>query len=133
LIDAHAAHAPEALAIDTMTYRELVHAANGVAYHLLACGAAPDKLVAVSLPRGSDLVVALLGIWKAGAGYLPLDPDDPPARRQQILADAQPLLVLDDPAWFGPPRPDAPPAFKDPRRIAYAIYTSGPPAHRRAF
>jgi amino acid adenylation domain-containing protein len=125
LIDAHAARTPEALAIDTMTYRELVHAANGVAYHLIACGAGPDKLVAVSLPRGSDLVVALLGIWKAGAGYLPLDPDDPPARRQQIVADACPLLVLDDPARFGPPRPDAPPASKDPRRIAYAIYTSG--------
>jgi amino acid adenylation domain-containing protein len=125
LIEAQAARTPEALAVGTVTYRELAHAANGVAHHLLTCGAGPDKLVAVSLPRGSDLVVALLGIWKAGAGYLPLDPDDPPTRRQQILADARPLLVLDDPTRFGPSRPDAPPASKDPRRIAYAIYTSG--------
>ncbi len=125
LIDAQAVRTPEALAVGTVTYRELVHAANGVAHHLLACGAGPDNLVAVSLPRGSDLVVALLGIWKAGAGYLPLDPDDPLARRQQILADAQPLLVLDDLTRFGPSRPDAPPATKNPGAIAYAIYTSG--------
>jgi amino acid adenylation domain-containing protein len=125
LIDAQAARTPEAPAVGAVTYRELDHAANGVAHHLLACGAGPDQLVAVSLPRGSDLVVALLGIWKAGAGYLPLDPDDPPARRQQILADARPLLILDDPTRFGPSRPDAPPASKDSRRIAYAIYTSG--------
>ena len=47
-------------------------------------------------------------------------PTIPPTRRQQILADARPLLVLDDPTRFGPSRPDAPPASKDPRRIAYA-------------
>ena len=61
LIDAHAARAPQALAIDTMTYRELVHAANGVGYHLLAWCAGPEQVVAVALADGLDLVVALLG------------------------------------------------------------------------
>src|SRR4029077_13535037 len=76
LIDAQAAQVPDAIAVGTITYRSLVHAANGVAHHLLSRGAGRDTLVAVSLPRGPDLVVALLGIWKAGAAYLPLDPDD---------------------------------------------------------
>ena len=125
LIDAQAARTPEALAIGAVTYRSLVHAANGVAHQLLARGAGPDTLVAVSLPRSPDMVVALLGIWKAGAAYLPLDPNDPPARRQQILADALPLLVLDDPLQFGPIRPDPPAVPADPGRLAYAIYTSG--------
>ena len=125
LIDAQAVYNPEAPAVETLTYRALVHAANGVAYDLLARGAAADTLVAVSLPRGPDLVVALLGIWKAGAAYLPLDPDDPPIRRRQILSDARPLLVLDDPRQFGPSRPDSPAVPADPEGLAYAIYTSG--------
>jgi amino acid adenylation domain-containing protein len=125
LIDAQAARAPDAIAVGKLTYRSLVDAANGVAQHLLARGAGPDTLVAVSLPRGPDLVVALLGIWKAGAAYLPLDPDDCSVRRRQILADAQPLLVLDDPRQFGPPRPESPSLLAGPDRLAYAIYTSG--------
>jgi amino acid adenylation domain-containing protein len=125
LIDAQAARTPDALAVGMMTYRGLVHAANGVAHQLLARGAGPDTLIAVSLPRGPDLVAALLGIWKAGAAYLPLDPDHPPMRRRQILSDAQPLLVLDDPHEFGPPRPDSPAVPAAPGTLAYAIYTSG--------
>ena len=125
LIDARAARTPDALAIGTMTYRELVHAANGIAHDLLARGAGPDTLVAVSLPRGPHLVAALLGIWKAGAAYLPLDPDDPPVRHRQILTDARPLLVLDHPRQFGPPQSDSPQLLADSRRLAYAIYTSG--------
>lgn len=125
LIDAQAARAPDAIAVGKVTYRDLVDAANGVAHNLLARGAGPDTLVAVSLPRGPDLVVALLGIWKAGAAYLPLDPDDCSARRRQILADARPLLLLDDPRQFGPPRPESPSLLVGLNSLAYAIYTSG--------
>jgi amino acid adenylation domain-containing protein len=125
LIDAQAARTPDALAIDTLTYRGLVHAANGVAHNLLAHGAGPETLVAVSLARGADLAIALLGIWKAGAAYLPLDPNDPPVRRRQIITDARPLLVLDNPHQFGPSRADSPAVPTDPKRLAYAIYTSG--------
>ena len=125
LIDAQAARTPDVLAIGTMTYRDLVHAANGIAHDLIARGAGPDTLVGLSLPRGPELVVAVLGIWKAGTAYLPLDPDDPDARRQQILADASPVLVLTSADTFPAPRVNPPVISSDPRRIAYAIYTSG--------
>ena len=125
LIDAQAARTPDVLAVGTMTYRDLVHAANGIAHDLIARGAGPDTLVGLSLPRGPELVVAVLGIWKAGTAYLPLDPDDPDARRQQILADASPVLVLTSADTFPAPRVNPPVISSDPRRIAYAIYTSG--------
>jgi amino acid adenylation domain-containing protein len=125
LIDARAARTPDAPAVGTIAYRDLVHAANGIAHDLLSRGAGPDTMVAVSLPRGPHLVAALLGIWKAGAAYLPLDPDDPPVRHRQILTDARPLLVLDDPRQLGPPQSDSPQVPADPHRLAYAIYTSG--------
>lgn len=125
LIDAQAARTPDAPAVGMTTYSGLVHTANGIAHRLLAHGARPDTLIAVSLPRGPDMVAALLGIWKARAAYLPLDPDHPPMRHRQILSDARPLLVLDDPREFGPPRPDSPAVPAAPGMLAYAIYTSG--------
>jgi amino acid adenylation domain-containing protein len=125
LIDAQAIRAPDAIAVGTMTYRSLVYAANGVAHHLLSQGAGPDRLVAVSLPPGPDLVVALLGILKAGAAYLPLDPDDCSERRRQILANARPLLVLDDPRQFSFSCTDSPQVLPGRNNLAYVIYTSG--------
>ncbi|MBV9999989.1 MAG: amino acid adenylation domain-containing protein [Verrucomicrobia bacterium] len=124
-IEAQAARAPDAPAVGRATYRSLIYAANGIAHQLLARGAGPDALIAVSLPRGPDLVAALLGIWKAGAAYLPLDPDSPSMRRRQILSDAQPLLVFNDPHEFGPPRPHPPALPVAPGTLAYVIYTSG--------
>ena len=125
LIDRQSVRTPDAPAVGTLTYRQLTQAANGVARHLISSGASPDTLIGVSLTRGPALVIALLGILKAGAAYLPLDPDDPPARRDRIIADASPLLVLTDADTFPAPRPDlqAPPA--NPASLAYAIYTSG--------
>ena len=101
-----------------MSYRSLVHAANGVAHHLLSQGAGRDTLVAVSLPPGPNFVVALLGILKAGAAYLPLDPDDRSERRRQILTSAQPLLVLDDPREFSSSRTDSPRVLPSPDSLA---------------
>ena len=125
LVDAQAARTPNALAVGSMSYRDLVHVANGLSHHLIARGAGPNTLVALSLPRGPDLVAAVLGIWKAGAAYLPLDPDDPEARREQILSDADPLLVLTSADTFPTPRAEPPVISDDARRIAYVIYTSG--------
>ena len=125
LIDAQAARTPEAPAVGTLNYSELVGAANGVAQHLIACGAGPDTLIGVSLTRGAALVTALLGILKAGAAYLALDPDDPPARRKQIIDDASPLLVLTDTHTFPPPRSDLPIPPGNLACLAYAVYTSG--------
>ena len=102
-----------------------MQAANGVARYLLSSGAGPDTLIGVSMTRGPTLVIALLGILKAGAAYLPLDPEDPKARRDQIIADASPLAVLTDADTFPPFRESLSTPPGNPASLAYAIYTSG--------
>jgi len=57
-------------------------------------GAGPGRLVAVAMPRSADLIAALLGVLKAGAAYLPVDPAYPPERIAFMLADAAPVTVL---------------------------------------
>ena len=125
LVDAQAARTPNATAVGDLSYRDLVQIANGLAHHLVRYGVGPNCLVALSYPRGPDLVAAVLGVWKAGAAYLPLDPDDPEMRRQEILADADPILVLDSSVRFPAPQETPPSIRDDPYRIAYALYTSG--------
>ncbi|ASS74401.1 hypothetical protein CIG75_04980 [Tumebacillus algifaecis] len=73
----------------TLTYAELDRQANRLAHHLRALGVGPDVPVGVSLERCPELVVVLLGVLKAGGAYLPLDTDAPPARKAQVLEDAQ--------------------------------------------
>ena len=125
LIDAQAARTPDVLAAGTLTYRELVQTANGVAECLISRGAGPNTLIGVSLHRGPEQIAILLGILKAGAAYLSLDPDDPPYRRSQIIADAGPVLVLTAADRFPSSQPDfrIPPG--NPSSLAYAVYTSG--------
>ncbi|MFE9839140.1 amino acid adenylation domain-containing protein [Streptomyces sp. NPDC005551] len=77
-----------------MTYAELDAAAGRLARLLAARGAAPGRTVAVGLPRGTDLVVALLAVLKTGAAYLPLDPDQPVERRGRMLSGAEPTLLI---------------------------------------
>src|SRR5439155_17872266 len=78
----------------TLTYAELHAEADRLAGVLAAHGAGPDRLVAVLLPRTSELIVALLAVLKSGAAYLPLDPDLPTERIRTILRDARPIAVL---------------------------------------
>jgi non-ribosomal peptide synthetase component F len=132
LIDAQSDRSPEAPAVGTLTYRELVATANGLALHLLSSGAGPDTLIGVSMSRGPALVIALLGILKAGAAYLPLDPEDPIIRRNQIIADASPLAVLTDADTFPPFRGSFSTPPNDPASLAYAIYTSGSTGNPKA-
>src|SRR5262249_12596334 len=75
-------------------YRELNERANGLAHHLIGLGVGPETVVGIALDRSVEMVVALLGIMKAGGAYLPLDPNYPEARLTFILADAAPGLVL---------------------------------------
>ncbi|WP_197324684.1 AMP-binding protein, partial [Ralstonia solanacearum] len=79
-----AAHTPDAIAVvceaQTLTYAELNRRANRLAHDLIAQGAGPGHFVAIALPRGLDLMVALLAVLKSGAAYLPLDPDYPQDR-----------------------------------------------------
>ncbi|QLE70304.1 amino acid adenylation domain-containing protein [Streptomyces rectiverticillatus] len=80
----------------SLTYGEADARANRLAHHLIALGAGPERVVAVALPRSSDLVVVLLAVLKSGAAYLPLDLDQPRRRLEFVLGDIDPSLVVTD-------------------------------------
>ncbi len=142
LFEAQAARTPDAVAVTCgdrrLTYRELDEQANQLARLLLDRGAAPERLVAVSLPRTERILVALLGVLKSGAAYLPVDPAYPADRIALILDDAAPVLLLtsdgggggtalafDDPGLLAG-RSRAPVGSgPDPANPAYVIHTSG--------
>ena len=92
---------PAAIAIryqnEVITYSELNQRANQLAYYLREAGVGRNQLVAICLPRCLEMMVALLGVLKAGAAYLPLDPDYPEERLSTILndSDAAALIVLE--------------------------------------
>jgi amino acid adenylation domain-containing protein len=98
LFEAWAARAPDAVAVVegeiSVTYTELDERASRIARALIGRGAAPGDRVAILLPRSVDLVAAVLGVLKAGAAYVPLDPASPPARTALMLADSGAALVL---------------------------------------
>ncbi|MBS4104889.1 AMP-binding protein, partial [Tsukamurella paurometabola] len=77
-----------------LTYRELDEAANRLAHRLLADGVRQQDVVAVFAERGLPWYVAVFGVLKAGAVYLPLDPSYPAARLRFLLEDAAPSAVL---------------------------------------
>jgi amino acid adenylation domain-containing protein/non-ribosomal peptide synthase protein (TIGR01720 family) len=117
----------------SLTYADLNARANRVAHRLIADGVGPGRYVAVSLPRSADLVVAVLAVLKAGAAYVPVEPDQPADRVAFVLDDSRPALVLDDPDLVrghdghsadNPSDDDRtrPLTHHDP---AYVIYTSG--------
>ncbi|MER6917265.1 amino acid adenylation domain-containing protein [Streptomyces sp. NPDC000594] len=158
LFERRAAAAPDATALIcdgvTLSYAETDARADRLARELVGRGAGPETVVAVALPRSPELVVALLAVLKTGAAYLPLDPKYPSTRRDLILRDAEPALILTDTATAGElpgttapllrlddldlvPRPGDGPADpagpavtattdrSDPRALAYVMYTSG--------
>ncbi|TYC07951.1 AMP-binding protein, partial [Micromonospora sp. MP36] len=125
-----------------LSYRELDERANRVAHHLRAVGA--GELVGVHLERGPDLIPTLLGVLKAGAGYLPLDPAQPVDRLGFMLEDAQVSVVVASRELAGPleavydgrvVHPDAAEIAAAPSTdpavpgsvddLIYVIYTSG--------
>ncbi|TWP50723.1 amino acid adenylation domain-containing protein [Lentzea tibetensis] len=129
LVDLLTPHDPDAVAVrfegESVSYGDLVARANRLAHRLIAAGAGPERVVAVTLPRSIDLVVTLLGVLKSGAAYLPIDPDLPADRIAFMLSDAAPVLVISSPldaAGFPDTDPDVVPALDNP---AYVIYTSG--------
>lgn len=98
LFEEQARRTPSAVAVEhegrTLTYAELNSKANQLARYLRALDVGPDRLVAVCLERGLELVISLMGILKAGGAYLPLDPNYPAERLQYMLEDAAPQVVL---------------------------------------
>ncbi|WP_404337319.1 amino acid adenylation domain-containing protein [Sphingomonas sp. MMS12-HWE2-04] len=100
LFEARAAEAGDAIAVQqgdaAITYAELAARVTRAAHGLAARGVQCETLVAVAMPRGIDLVTALLAVGKAGGAFLPLDPGMPAERLAQLIADAKPVLVLTD-------------------------------------
>ena len=86
------AQTPDSIAVscdgETLTYAELNRRANAVAMRLVSLGAGPDILIGLCLERNLGMVIGILGILKAGAGYLPIDLSYPPERVAFMLEDA---------------------------------------------
>ncbi|HEY0804060.1 MAG TPA: non-ribosomal peptide synthetase, partial [Pseudonocardiaceae bacterium] len=135
LFEAQVARTPDAPAVSwpdgELTYAELDDRANRLAHLLIARGAGPGDIVALQLPRSAHIVVAALAVAKAGAAFLPIDPDYPADRIAFMIADSQPTLVLttDEPDLRGMPAHSPTDADRlRPLRLAntaYVIYTSG--------
>ncbi|WP_165777490.1 non-ribosomal peptide synthetase [Amycolatopsis antarctica] len=149
LVAGRARATPDAVAVrgerGTLTYGELDTRANRLAQHLVEAGVTGESLVGVCLPRGPELIVALLAVLKAGGAYVPLDPDYPADRLAFMLTDTGARLVLTESALAGAlpaeparllcvdtesaaiaARPDTiPPVVTGPGDLAYVIYTSG--------
>ncbi|MFF8954121.1 condensation domain-containing protein, partial [Streptomyces sp. NPDC014940] len=145
LIEERVAAGPEAVAVThgdrSWTYAEINARANQLAHHLRGAGVRPDTLVAVCLDRSPDLIAAVLGILKAGAAFVPLDPDYPTDRITYMVEDTgTPLIItssdlahrlpdtidrlLVDTQWPAGPT-DNPQPVASPDDLAYVIYTSG--------
>ncbi|RML34065.1 Syringopeptin synthetase A [Pseudomonas syringae pv. atrofaciens] len=145
--ETRAAERPDAVALmfeeQTLSYGELNARANQVAHRLLSLGVRPDDRVAICVERGPAMIIGLLGILKAGAGYVPLDPAYPLERLAYTLGDSAPVALLSQqsvqPAL---PVSDMPLIYLDdvdlqderacnpqvtvkPSDLAYVIYTSG--------
>ncbi|MFJ9909230.1 amino acid adenylation domain-containing protein [Streptomyces sp. NPDC101152] len=124
-----------------LDYATLDRRANRLAHALIARGAGPERVVGLHAGRTTELVVGVLGILKAGAAYLPLDPGQPTERLTAMVSDAAPVLVLTDrndsaddggEGWETLAKveakgahDEAPAVDTDPTRLAYVIYTSG--------
>jgi non-ribosomal peptide synthetase component F len=146
IFEAQARKSPKRIAVtsgqDALSYGQLNARAEQVAAHLAALGVGPEVRVGLCLDRSTHLVVAILGVLKAAAAYVPLDPDYPPERLSYLLADSGVKVVLTERKLLDrlPPtnagalcvedaldrapaavaRPSA-----QPENAAYVIYTSG--------
>ncbi|MFF1561652.1 amino acid adenylation domain-containing protein [Streptomyces sp. NPDC058279] len=140
---------PDAVALvgeeGELTYAEMNARANRLAHHLRDQGVEPGGKVAVCMDRSFAMVIALYAVAKAGAAYVPMDPDLPDGRMEFMLADTEPQLVLADdrgsaqlPAgpwtvlrltadqqpWEQCPA-DNLPISTPPNALAFLLYTSG--------
>jgi len=120
-------HHPAVQFEDTiLTYTELNIRANGLAHYLHQQGVKPGMRVGLCLERSEYVVVAILGILKAGAAYVPLDPNYPRARLEFILEDSGISLLISEADLELNHQPEEnPPITVAPDHPAYIIYTSG--------
>ncbi|OTA15175.1 Amino acid adenylation [Xenorhabdus vietnamensis] len=154
LFEQQAEQTPDATALvfgdSQLSYAELNRHANQLAHHLIASGVCPDDRIAICAERSPDMIIGMYGILKAGAGYIPLDPEYPAERLAYQLSDSKPVLLLtqhhlqshlpiqDTPVWLLDDQnnrdsvakqpehnPDASQLGLEPHHLAYIIYTSG--------
>lgn len=149
LFEAQVERAPEHLAVfsevEQLTYGELNRRANQLAHYLKGLGLQLEDLVGVSMTRSTEMMVAILGVLKAGGVYVPLDPAYPRERLAAMLEDARPAVLLTQQAVLEnlPPSTarlicidsdwpqiaaestENPQTATTPQSLAYIIYTSG--------
>jgi amino acid adenylation domain-containing protein len=149
LFEEQVARTPDALAIifeeERLSYQELNVRSNQLAQHLRALGVGPEVKVALYVERSTEMLVGILGILKAGAAYLPLDPHYPPQRISFMLANVAVEILLTqqrllkrlpphaakviclDADWtcIAQEREDNLPNRASADNLAYIIYTSG--------
>ena len=134
LFERQASRRPSAVALvwgsSTMDYAALEAASNRVAWALIAAGIGAEDVVALCLERSAMLIVAILGTLKAGAAYLPLDPEHPPERLRRMLGNAAPRRVLTTAALRARLPEDAAVMVLDD--AATAAHVAGMAAHTRA-
>ena len=145
-----AERAPDSVAVEfegeRLTYRELNHRSNQLAWHLRKLGVGPDVLVGICLEPSLEMVVSILAVLKSGGGYVPLDPAYPAERLAFMLEDAQTSVLLsnegllkslqvpagiricsmdEDAEAIGGEPTRNPTRLGSPENPAYVIYTSG--------
>lgn len=153
LFEEHVRNAPDAVAVvyedGSATYRELNARSNQLAHYLRGLGVKPDQRVAMCVERGFEMIAGLLGVLKAGAAYVPLDPGYPQERLQHMMQDSGAVALLTQghlkalfagvspgavidmeasaAAWRQQPEgnPDAASVGLTCQHLAYVIFTSG--------
>ncbi|GHJ11330.1 hypothetical protein TPA0907_56970 [Micromonospora humidisoli] len=151
MVRAQCARTPDALAVigdgtEHLTYRQLMHRADVLAFELRGHGVGPDAIVGICAERSVATVVAQLAVLVAGGAFLPIDPDQPIQRVAELLTEARAVLLLAGrsvlhtlPASLGTPVRELPvggtpagvpptgppPPVAGPSHLAYAIFTSG--------
>ena len=148
LIEIQAARTPDKYALEfegqCLTYRDLNESANQFSRWLQKSGVGREDKVAIFLERRLEMLIVILGTWKAGAAYVPFDPSYPTERLVYMLRDSQAKLVISEPQlleslshdatvidierdWEQITRlsREAPGVTVSPMNLAYTIYTSG--------
>ena len=149
LFEAQTERTPNAIAVifenQQLTYQQLNHRANQLAHYLISLGIKPEMPVGICVERSLNLIVGILGILKAGAAYVPLDPAYPQERLAFMLQDSQISILLtqqhllktlpshqaqvicldSDRDCIAAHQQNSPQSYIDPDNLIYTIYTSG--------
>ncbi|GAA2980055.1 non-ribosomal peptide synthetase [Actinokineospora diospyrosa] len=140
--DLIAEQAPNAVAVvcgdSSLTFANLGERSDRLAAHLVSLGVGQETPVGLLLPRSTDVIVAMLAVWKAGGVTVPLDPNYPAERVASVLAEASPVAVVthralgrftcptvfadESTTWTGQGQPQGP---VGPDSAAYIVFTSG--------